>query len=488
MSDEKQAEALLSSANDTAKLVRSVHLTFMLVMAYVGIIIASTTDVQLLKVSPVVLPLLNVKLPILEFYVITPWLVLFLHFNLLIQCYLLARKLHLFNAALSKCDEEVANGMRDRLFTFALSYNIVSRQNSFLIRFFQNGMMVFSVVIVPLVLLTWAQIRFIPYHSEAITWTHRAVVLADCLLLWIVWPMIVLPEARLKQWLVCNKRRVRKLFGMQVGQSTGEKRPNFTGTGQWSVMISSFILLNISWFAAVHPGHNEDGSRQEQFFLANILFNLPGYPFRQDLHIEEKILIKSDISTKAEVALTSDQAYKRSGVLQEVMGLPLQNRDLRFATFKNCAMPKVQLQGALLHGANFSGSFLQEGNFLSAKMQGVKMVSSDLTAAVLTDANMHKGQFIYADLSSAKMDQSKMDGAIFSYANMQYADLSSSYLQGAVLASACLQRADFREAIMDGIVLDGASMMAIEIESERRDAIIKLSNNLKFKNTCRPHK
>ena len=68
MSYEDQARALLNSANDSAKLVRSVHLTFMLVTAYIAIVIGSTTDVQLLKVSPVTLPLLNVKLPILEFY------------------------------------------------------------------------------------------------------------------------------------------------------------------------------------------------------------------------------------------------------------------------------------------------------------------------------------------------------------------------------------------------------------------------------------
>lgn len=471
MSEEKQAEALLSSANDTAKLVRSVHLTFMLVMAYVGIIIASTTDVQLLKVSPVTLPLLNVKLPILEFYVITPWLLLFLHFNLLLQCYLLARKLHLFNDALLKCDAEAAGSMRDRLFTFALSYNIVGQQNSSLIRFFQNSMIVFSMVIVPLVLLTWAQIRFIPYHSEAITWSHRAVILIDCLLLWIVWPMIVLPETKLKQWLVLNKCRFYKMIGKGNRLNNIKSRPNLKGTGQSSLMISSFLLVSISWLAAVHPDNNQDGSKAEQFFLADILFNLPGQPFRQDLYIKEKILVKGEPSTKTEVALTSKYGFTKSEVLKEVVGLPLQGRDLRFATFKNCTMPKALFQGADLEGAEFNGSFLQGANFLSAKLQGVNMVNSSLLGATLTDADMRYGQFINTNMQLTEMDLANLQNAVLSYASLKHASLNGSQLQRAVLNSACLQNADLRGARFDDAMLVGANITGARIDRQMREEI-----------------
>lgn len=54
-------------------------------LSYIGITIASTTDEQLLLVSPVTLPLLNVDLPIVDFYVVVPWLFTLIHFYLILQ-------------------------------------------------------------------------------------------------------------------------------------------------------------------------------------------------------------------------------------------------------------------------------------------------------------------------------------------------------------------------------------------------------------------
>ncbi len=66
------AREQLNSANDTGRHVRNVYVTFILLISYVAIIIGSTTDVQLLKIDPVTLPLLNVQLPIKGFYALAP--------------------------------------------------------------------------------------------------------------------------------------------------------------------------------------------------------------------------------------------------------------------------------------------------------------------------------------------------------------------------------------------------------------------------------
>src|SRR5262249_52980082 len=73
-------------------------------------------------VSPVTLPLLNVQLPIVEFYVVVPWLLLLLYFNLLLHLTFLAQRLHRLNAVLAAFSDEATRAeQRLRLFPFPFS-------------------------------------------------------------------------------------------------------------------------------------------------------------------------------------------------------------------------------------------------------------------------------------------------------------------------------------------------------------------------------
>ena len=92
----ERAEKSLEAVNHAASTVRTLFFTFLLLGTYVGVIIGSTTDEQLLRISPVTLPILNVQLPIKAFYAIIPWLLLLVHFNCLLYLALLARTLRMF--------------------------------------------------------------------------------------------------------------------------------------------------------------------------------------------------------------------------------------------------------------------------------------------------------------------------------------------------------------------------------------------------------
>jgi hypothetical protein len=94
----ERAERLRGAADEAARLAQNLYLSFLLLGTYIAVIIGSTTDVQLLKVSPVTLPVLNVPLPIVGFYVFVPWLLLLVYFNLLLHLTFLAQKLHRFQA------------------------------------------------------------------------------------------------------------------------------------------------------------------------------------------------------------------------------------------------------------------------------------------------------------------------------------------------------------------------------------------------------
>ncbi len=477
MSFENQARSMLGSANDAAKLVRNVHLTFMLITAYIAIVIGSTTDVQLLKVSPVMLPLLNVQLPIIEFYILTPWLLLFLHFNLLLQCYLLASKLHLLNTVLSQCDEDVATNIRQQLFGFALSQNIVGHARSSIIRFFLNSLIVFSIVIVPLILLSWAQIRFIPYHNEVITWSHRIVILFDCLLLWIIWPMIVLPENKLKHWIVQNLLWVKKLTGQSSPTVTAKDKITLRGSGQESLMLCSILLLFVSWFVAVQPESNDKGEKVPQFFLTEMLFDLPGKPFRQDLFLKDKLLIKGEPSAKIEVALKGGSEIEKSAALKEVVGLSLQGRDLRFATFEKCVMPKAELSRANLQGAIIQDTFLQESLLLDANLNGANLIRSQLQNSILNHAKLKGAQLIQTNLQSVDLEGANLKGAVLVNAKLMSARLGGSKLQGAVLNSTKMMNADLRGANFEGASWWGANLTGAQMDKDKVEMIkIKVLN------------
>src|SRR5262247_1974291 len=124
----ERAERLRGAADEAARLVQNVYLSFLGLGTYIAVIIGSTTDVQLLKVSPVTLPLLNVQLPIVGFYVFVPWLLLLLYFNLLLHLTFLAQKLHRFNTVLATLTDKAAReDQHARLFPFPFSLMLISR-------------------------------------------------------------------------------------------------------------------------------------------------------------------------------------------------------------------------------------------------------------------------------------------------------------------------------------------------------------------------
>ncbi len=67
-SSTQKIEALLESVNSASQQVRNFYITLLLAGFYIAMIIWSTTDVMLLKETPVKLPILDVELPITGFY------------------------------------------------------------------------------------------------------------------------------------------------------------------------------------------------------------------------------------------------------------------------------------------------------------------------------------------------------------------------------------------------------------------------------------
>src|SRR5258706_5634246 len=91
------AKLLLDSANQASTQAAVLHVAFMALCAYVLIIVFGTKDIDLLIGKGVKLPLVDVEVPIVGFYTFAPYLVVLVHFNLLLQLLLLSRKLNNFD-------------------------------------------------------------------------------------------------------------------------------------------------------------------------------------------------------------------------------------------------------------------------------------------------------------------------------------------------------------------------------------------------------
>ena len=159
-----RADQLHGAADEAARLAQKASLWFLDLGAYLAVIIESTTDVQLLKVSPVTLPLLNAPVPLLGFYVVAPWLLLLIYFNFLLHLTFLAPRLHRLATVVAAFPE--ARGREEqhlRLFPFPFSALLLGWSAQGRLRLLLALMVVTTVGLVPLLLLLWMQVRFLPY-------------------------------------------------------------------------------------------------------------------------------------------------------------------------------------------------------------------------------------------------------------------------------------------------------------------------------------
>jgi hypothetical protein len=174
---------LLDSVNEATRNTRNVLLFFLAAGLYIAILIGGTIDEQLLLQSSVGLPVINLALPLVGFYGAAPVLYVILHFNLLLQFYMLSRRIRRFRAA--NRESIRFGGLSRWIFLFPLPFTeaFAPQDNQSasadddghhgLIGWLLRTMTWIMAIGIPVFLLLWMQTRFLAYQSEAITWLHR---------------------------------------------------------------------------------------------------------------------------------------------------------------------------------------------------------------------------------------------------------------------------------------------------------------------------
>jgi hypothetical protein len=423
----ERAEQLRGAVDEAARLAQTFYLSFLALGTYIAVIIGATTDVQLLKVSPVTLPLLNVPLPIVGFYVVIPWLLLLVYFNLLLHLTFLAQKLHRFNAVLAGFPDDTAReDQRARLFPFPFSALLSGQQAPGRVRGLLGFMIVTTVVLLPLVRLLWAQVRFLPYPATAITWTHRGAVCVDVALLWLFWPLLFPPAPRGAS---PAPRPLRGWVAHRTIERTGRGRRLRWWPGLLGVTVVTVVFaLGI----AVLP---EEGM---EVWLVSHWFERHRAPFHRNLQLQEQVLVAGEPSAKVIAALRSPDESERAQGLTEIAGLILTNRDLRGADFRDAFLPQADLRGANLKGATLVRTRVFAGNFSRFPIvEGGRCVDKaqrgglalETCATNLQGADLYSAQLQGAYLASARLQGAYLHSAEIGSANFRDADLTWSDLR-----------------------------------------------------------
>lgn len=521
-------EKLLDSANSASQTVAALHITFIAFLAYLGVIVWGTTHEDLLRISPVKLPILDVELPLTTFYAVVPWMMVLLHFNLLMQLELLSCKL--WNLDRDLPDTPAGQQIRDRLFIFPFTHLIVGRSGVWLIRWLLSLVVGITVIALPLFMLLAAQIRFLPFHDETITWSQRLAVWCDAAMLIALWPLIASPQDRAREWWQnsafkllgywpASLRYVAAIGWNRLAQAVRHswpqrhwreivpppvRHPEIEPKGM-IVLLASVPLVVLLSLIAVVPGsttvqtyyqpakdQSKNGASEHnpKHFEDWLIRKVPESWLSVAVHQYDRVYCttlaeaeKSDASI-LQVMLgpcswVNLGLFPRHLVLREARLVPKEvslsllaraidpNKPLRDAAFKE--FDGLNLRRRDLRFADLYGAVLPKADIRQVQLQGAILLKAKLQGAVGWDKTQ---------LQSAILGGTQLQSALLIEADLQGADLRGADLQSADLGWTNLQSADLRGADLQGVNLRGAKLQGADLRGAKLQGAILREANL----------
>jgi uncharacterized protein YjbI with pentapeptide repeats len=490
--------SLLDAVNASSDTAHMGWLLFLGLMTYLTIAVAGVSHKDLLLQTPVALPILQVSIQQVQFFQFAPVLLVLLHMGVVSQLVLVAKKTLEFDSAvqLLESTERRTHPLRLELHNFFFVQAIAGSHRSRVMSMFLHGMSWLTLVVLPVVLLLFIQIRYLPFHDAAITWVHRLALVADIIVLITIGIFLLRGESS---------------FGLAVGRTARERPISFVMTA--TVFLATTFF---AFFVATIPGETLDrmsrgimgqptaadtgttgaGPRvgaieaKPNFMVG---FTLPFLKTRTDgslFGVFHRNLIATDLDFSGKSGET----------------VSLRGRDLRYAKLDRSNLASADLTGADLDGASLiatdlNGAKLQcadlnelilsenraaavcasarGANFTRASLKEAQMEGAELAYAVLTGGNFSSAHmervdmtggvhaeganFLIASLQGADMTGALLHGSDFSSAAMQGAMLSHAQLYGAALRDADLEGADLSQAKLHGADLTGAKMRASDL-------------------------
>jgi uncharacterized protein YjbI with pentapeptide repeats len=520
-------KALLAAANSASEKVASLHIVFLAICAYILVIVFSTTDLDLLIGKGVKLPVVDVEVPIVGFYAMAPYLLVLVHFNLLLSLQLLSRKLYAFDDAAQR--NEDIGGLYDQLNIFPYNHYLIGRPSR-LVRGFLALVVTITMLLLPLAALLTLQARFLAYQSEAVTWAQRLAVWLDVVLVAIFWPVIMDRRDSWSAYMGAVWRHARLHWlrwlwgtaGLLIAVFLLEREVSSPGTSSLPPLVPEskvyviwltepwLFKLLVGWlllilFARPFRCCTRWLSRGRYFALpdggAHFILGTPGLlailllglplPLMlvtdgekldrpaavstrilaslRHLNLHERVLLAKPPQPETLADLRGSDPARMEAALRSVQRIDLQNRSLRRADFSNALLPKADLRGAQLQGAYVVDAQLRGADLRGAQLQRTLFMGTELHGANLSEVQLQRTLFMEVWLDRANLKGAQMQGTFFDEVRLQGANLSEAHLQGADLSASDLRGANLSGAQLQGATLsrwlDGANLSGAHLQA-----------------------
>jgi uncharacterized protein YjbI with pentapeptide repeats len=495
--------SLLEAVNNSSDTAHTAWLIFIAVMAYLMVAVAGVTHKDLLLETPVNLPILQVSIQLAQFFQFAPVLLVLFHLGVVSQLVLLARKTLEFDHAVQALEltSRRTHPLRLELHNFFFVQAIAGPHRSAVMSMFLHGMSWLTLVILPVVLLLYIQIKFLPYHDVAITWTHRVALLVDIAMLVLIGVFLmraetsffaaffrttvhhplsflvtfaVMAAAAFFSFLVATvpgealDRMTLALLGTEERASSGRSaaqfdlpflRPRADGS-LWGMFYRNLIVTDVDLVkgAGTAAGESTISLRGRDLRFAVLdRSDLSGADMT-GANLESASLIGADLSRiRLQCADIDKMRVTEDREAADCAGA--RGADLTRARLAGASLAGVDLRGAKLRRANLEGAVLSDALLTEADFSEAQMAKVNLSGG----AQLQRANFLIASLQGADLSGAKLQFADFSSASLQGAFLQHAGLEGAVLRDADLEGADLQMARLQGADLAGAKLRAADL-------------------------
>jgi uncharacterized protein YjbI with pentapeptide repeats len=444
----EEATKTLDSLNKEASVARGVWITFNVVLAILAVSAMAVTHEDLFFGNPKSIPILNVEVPVTWFFFLSPPFIILLHFAMLLEHSLLARKAVAFNDILTQSNSSDAQkSIRHRASTYFFVQNIVAPDQSRIILWGTRLISWITLDLVPILVILLFQFQFLPYQHTTISWAHR----------------IFVTVAVINVFVMGLSRRLPTLSIAQAFTSLARSN---------KVAFSAFILLltlptGLTWLVALgahERGAIYDYSRfGEKLGLFEVAIDdvqsSPASIFSQRLYLPK-------------IDFTTERFRGKSPNLR--------GRNFVAANFSGAKMPKTDFSAADLSRADLSNGDFTGSSFacanranLTAKEKSLLRIQKEesISCVNLYGADLRGANLRDADFEGAWMVLVNARGTDFRDANLEKANGFLADFRGANFSTLNHHRffaqfADFRSASIRSIVDEPFFYQTFEFDDE----------------------
>ena len=460
---------------------------------------AGISHKDLLLNSDITLPILQVRIELTRFFLFAPILLVLLHMGLIGQLVLLARKTLEFAASIRMLEstDQRTHPLRLELDNFFFVQAIAGPERSRIVSFFLKACRWLTLVVMPLLLLLYIQLVFLPYHDVAVTWVHRDRAAGRHRAAGV---RRRVPVARWRPRSSARSGRpgVHHPLGLTAtagccsppsppsrcssppfrarAVDAAARQANGRAAGRfWAMRCPASAWRPRACCSALfHRNLNVidvDLVVDKDATPGEPSLNLRGRDLRNakldrtDLHQAD--LTGADLDGASLVGSDLRGAWMRCADLNELL-LTDSRSAARCVSARGANLSKARLSGARMAGIDLRGARLEaaqlDGAQLSlALMGGANLAGARLDLADLTGASLHGANLLLASLQGAEPAGAKAPMADFTSASLQGANLSLVGLEGAVLRDGEIDGANLRMAGLFGADLTGARLQGSDL-------------------------